>query len=243
MGSGGDSGAVGDTAIRRTAPLTPMQRMAAAHLARSHHETAPVTLFGAVEADALLDFQGRLNESGAGRPNYTITHLALKIVAECLVRHPSINVGLIDGQKHEWSDINISIAMALPDGNLVVPVVRKVDRKSLAEIAAELDELKARGRAGKLVLADVRGGTFTLSNPGVVKSARWATPIINLPQCAILGLGAVHAAPVVRNGQLAVGRLLPTSLTFDHRMVNGYAALAFVDTLNGLIAAPESVGF
>ena len=75
MGSGGDSGAVGDTAIRRTAPLTPMQRMAAAHLARSHHETAPVTLFGAVDADALLTLQGRLNKSGAGRPDYTITHL------------------------------------------------------------------------------------------------------------------------------------------------------------------------
>jgi pyruvate/2-oxoglutarate dehydrogenase complex dihydrolipoamide acyltransferase (E2) component len=182
-----------------------MQRMAAARLSRSRHETAPVTLFGTADADALLTLQGRLNESGAGRPDYTITHLMLKIVAECLVSHPSINAGLIEGQRHEWSDVNIS-AMALPDGNLIVPVIRKVDRKSLAEIAAELDELKARGRVGKLVLADVRSGTFTLSNAVVVKSARWATPIINL-------------------------------------MVNGYAALAFVDTLNGLIAAPESVGF
>jgi pyruvate dehydrogenase E2 component (dihydrolipoamide acetyltransferase) len=242
MGPGGDSGAVGDTAIRRTAPLTPMQRMAAAHLARSHQETAPVTLFGAVEADTLLALQGRLNESGAGRPDFTITHLMLKIVAESLARHPAINAGLIDGQRHEWSDINISVAMALPDGNLIVPVVRKVDRKSLAEVAAELDELKTKGRAGKLALADVRGGTFTLSNPGVIKSARWATPIINLPQCAILGLGAIHAAPVVRNGELAVGRLLPTSFTFDHRLVNGYAALAFIDTMNDLIAAPEPVG-
>jgi pyruvate/2-oxoglutarate dehydrogenase complex dihydrolipoamide acyltransferase (E2) component len=243
MGSGGDSGAVGNTAIRRTAPLTAMQRMAAARLTRSHHETAPVTLFGTADADALLILQGRLNESGAGRPDYTITHLMLKIVAECLGRHPSINAGLIDGQRHEWSDINISVAMALPDGNLIVPVIRKVDRKSLAEIAAELDELKAKGRAGKLALADVRTGTFTLSNAGAIKSARWATPIINLPQCAILGLGAVHEAPVVRNGELAVGRLLPMSLTFDHRLVNGYAALAFVDTLNGLIATPEPVGF
>src|SRR5262245_10831232 len=164
MAAGGDSGAGGDSAVRRAAPLTTMQRMAGAHLVRSQHETAPVTLFGAADADALLALQGRLNESGAGRPCYTITPLMLKIAAGALARHPDINTGLIDGQGHEWSDINISVAMALPDGNLIVPVVRKVDRKPLAEVAAELDELKAKARAGRLALADVRGGTFTLSN-------------------------------------------------------------------------------
>lgn len=230
-------------AVRRVAPLPAMQRMAAAHLSRSHLDTAPVTLLGEVDAEALVALRERLN---AGRPEggrYSVTHLILKAVAQALAAHPALNAGLIDGQLHEWAEINIGVALALPDGNLIVPVVHRVDTKPLAQVAAELADFEARGRAGRLQLADVRGGTFTLTNAGMIPSARWTTPIIHLPQCAILGLGAVRAAPVVRGGAVAVGRVLPTSLTFDHRLVNGYPASAFVDTLHGLIAAPDKIDF
>lgn len=228
-------------AVRRVAPLPAMQRMAAAHLSRSHLDTAPVTLLGEVEADALMALRERLNAGRTKAGRCSVTHLVLKAVAQALVAHPALNTGLIDGQLHEWSEINIGVALALPDGNLIVPVIRQADTKPLAQIATELADFKARGRTGKLQLADVRGGTFTLTNAGMIPSARWTTPIIHLPQCAILGLGAIRPAPVVRDGAVAVGHVLPTSLTFDHRLVNGYPASAFIDTLHGLIMAPERI--
>lgn len=244
--SGGHEPAKGEhlgIAVRCVAPLSPMQRMTASHLATSHQQTAPVTLLGEAEADALLRLRERLNQERnlAGEARYSVTHLMMKIVAAALQRHPGINAGLIEGQRHEWSEINIGVALALPDGNLIVPVVRGVDRKSLADVASELSQLEARGAQGKLALADVRGGTFTLTNVGMIKSVRWTTPIIHLPQCAILGLGAIRPAPVVRNGQLAVGNVLPTSLTFDHRLVNGHPASTFVDTLHELIASADQI--
>lgn len=227
----------------RIAPLPPMQRMAAQHLAESHRETAPVTLLGEIEAEALSTLGKTLN---AGRSaddprRVSLTHLLIKATAQALRAHPTLNVGFIDGKLHEWRDVNLGVALAMPNGNLIVPVLRHADRKPLAEIVAELAGLEARGRAGKLALADVKGGTFTLSNAGMVKSARWTTPIIHSPQCAILGIGAIREAAVVRDGVVVAGRVLPTSLTFDHRLVNGVPASLFMDTLHGLVAEASRI--
>jgi len=225
----------------RAAPLPPMQRMAAAHLAESHRETAPVTLFGEIDAEPIEALRARLNrERSADDPGrISLTHLLIKACAQALRAHPEMNVGLVDDQRLEWAEINIGVALATAKGDLIVPVLRRVDRKPLAEIAVALADLEARGRTGKLKLSEVKGGTFTLSNPGMVKSARWTTPIIHRPQCAILGVGAIRDAAVVRNGQVVAGRVLPTSLTFDHRLVNGVPASLFVDTLHDLIGTPD----
>ena len=215
-----------------------MQRMAAQHLADSHRETAPVTLLGDVDADSLIALRARLN---AARPKgdpgrVSFTHLLVKATAQALRAHPALNVGFVDGKLLEWSEVNIGVALSLPDGGLIVPVIRRADRKPVAEIVAELSELERRGRTGKLALTDVRGGTFTLSNAGIVRSARWSTPIIHRPQCAILGLGAIRDAAVVRNGAVRAGRVLPASLTFDHRLVNGVPASLFMDAFYEIVA-------
>lgn len=229
-----------DTPVRR---LGPMQRMAAERLTRSHLETAPVTLFGEVECDAFVALRERLNAGKRKAERYSYTPLLAKALAQALVEHPQLNCTLVDGALHAHAQVNLGVALALPDGNLVVPVVKDAARKPLAALARELRELEARGAAGRLTREDVSDGTFTLTNAGMVPGARWTTPIIAIPQCAILGVGALRRAPVVRGERIEAAWLAPTSLTFDHRAVNGVPASRFVETLHGLLAAPGRVDF
>ena len=133
------------------------------------------------------------------------------------------------------------MATALADGNLVVPVIRGVDKLSVDEIAIRADELFARARAGKIRPDDMRGGTFTLSNVGMFSSVRWTTPLLNLPQTGILGIGALQQRAIVRDGKVENQKLLGLSLTADHRAVNGYLACKFVQTVSDIVADPDAV--
>lgn len=240
----GEAGWPANAAPRaRVSRLGAMQRMAADRLSRSHLETAPVTLFGEAECDAFVALREQLNAGRAAGGGYSFTHLLVKLLAQALREHPQMNCALIDGALHLYESVNLGVALALADGNLVVPVVKDAARKPLDEVARELRELEARAAAGKLALADVSGGTFTLTNAGMVPGARWTTPIVVVPQCAILGIGAMRRAPVVRNERIEAAWLMPTSLTFDHRAVNGVPASRFVETVHGLLGAPERVDF
>lgn len=221
--------------------LGPMQRIAAERLARSHLETAPVTLLGEAECDALVALREQINAARAPAERCSFTHLLVKLLAQALREHPGINCALIDGQLHQYETVNLGVAIALPDGNLVVPVLRDAGSKPLAAVVRELGELEARAAAGRLTLADVSGGTFTLSNAGSPQSVRWTTPILLAPQCAILGTGAVRRMPVARGERVELAWMVPTSLTFDHRAVNGLPASRFVETLHGLLGAPGQI--
>ncbi len=227
----------------RVSRLGAMQRIAAERLTRSHLETAPVTLLGEAECDALVALREKLNAGRGAGQRYSFTHLLVKLLAQALREHPQMNCALREGALHVYEAVNLGVALALPDGNLVVPVVKDADRKPLGEVARELRELEARGVAGKLALADVSGGTFTLTNAGMVPGARWSTPIVLVPQCAILGAGTVRRAAVVRGEHIEAAWVMPTSMTFDHRAVNGVPASRFVETVHGLLGAPERVDF
>lgn len=221
----------------------PMQRIAAAHLSKSHLETAPITLLGEVEVDALVALRQALNGDVSRNrgTRFSLTALLVKAVAQALRAHPALNATFVDGMVHRSDPVHMGIALSMPDDNLVVPVIRDVHRLALPEVARALADLAERARAGRLALDDVRGATFTLTNPGSVRSARWSTPIIALPQCAILGIGALARKPVVRGEQVVPAWVLPTSLTVDHRVVNGVPAQRFVDTLHELLAAPAAL--
>lgn len=227
----------------RLTTLGPMQRMAAARLSKSHLETAPITLLGEAEVDALVALHEALNarDTSDRCPRISLTALLVKLTAQALQAHPALNSTFVDGQVRISDVVHMGVALSLPDDNLVVPVIRDAGRLSLAEVARALADAGKRARAGRLSLEDVRGATFTLSNPGAVRSAQWSTPIIALPQCAILGVGSLKRKPVVRDGQVVPGWILPTSLTVDHRVVNGVPAQRFVDTLHELLAAPTAV--
>ncbi len=218
-----------------------MQRIAAEYLARSQRESVPVTIHGVADADALLALRARLVAARPGGPRITLTHLVVKAVAQALRNHPGLNATLREREIVQHGAVHAGVAQALPDGHLVVPVVRDADALDIDALAAAANELAARAVAGKLRLPDVQGATFTVSNGGAVPSVRWTTPIVPLGQAAILGLGALHEAPVARDGAVVVRRLLPTSLSFDHRFVNGVPAARFLDEVHQLIAEPHRI--
>ena len=169
----------------------------------------------------------------------TLTHILLKAVAEALKAFPLLNATLSDGEILVLDEINLGLAVALADGNLIVPVIRDADRLSVAAIAQRSSELAETALKGKLGLDDVRGGTFTLSNVGSVPGTLWQTPLINPPQSGTLALGRARQAAVVRENAIVIGQVMGASLTFDHRVISGLPASEFMAHLAELLRDPE----
>ncbi len=208
--------------------LRGVRRRSAEHLALAwaviphvtQHDQADIT-----DLEALRRRQApRVRESGG---DLTLTALLVKAAAIVLQAHPRFNASL-DNQTGELVKkryYNIGVAVDTPNG-LVVPVLRDVDRKRVREVAAELPQLAARARDGKATIEDLRGGTFTVTNTGAL-GGTGATPIINYPEVAILGVGRAREMPVVRDGQVVVRLILPLSIAFDHRVIDGMEAARF----------------
>lgn len=230
----------GTVPVREVVRPDRVMRLTAQHMLASHAGTAPVTVLAEADAMALVAARRAL-AALPGAPRVTYSHLLVGILADALVRHPRMNAAFAGDDVEVFDEINIGVAMAMPDGNLVVPIVHRADRIGLDGIIARLSDLHARARAGRLTPADVRGGTFTLSNAGMVSCVRWTTPLLNPPQCAILATGAIAERAVVRNGALAARWTIDLSVTFDHRALNGFAVAEFTATLAGLIAAPQAL--
>ena len=230
----------------RLAGLPKRRRTIAERMLASQAENAPVTLHTRADVTALATLRSRLKCAGT-LPVPAYTDLLAKIVADVLLRHPSL-AGCWD----------ISGALVLPDadslhigiavdteGGLLVPVVRDVGRRSLAEITAESRALIEKARAQKLPAAAMEGGVFTITNLGGFRVDEF-TPIINGPQTAILGVGAIRREPVVvtdaRGGEsIAIRDLMTLSLTFDHCRVDGGPAARFLDDLRRAIESPEGL--
>ncbi len=231
--------------VREVIPLKGMRRMAADHLARSHAQVAAVTTLGEVDVTGLAALRDRLAAEPARTAGVRLTYtpLLVKALAQALTRHPLLNAALAEDvpEIRVYAEVNIGVAVALPDGNLIVPVVHQAERKSLAEVAARVADVTDRARAGALKPEDVRRGTFTLSNVGMVRGVGWSTPIVHLPQAAILGTGRIEAKPVVRDGAIVIRSILPISLTWDHRILNGVPVGQFLETLADLLGHPEKL--
>ncbi|HVW71130.1 MAG TPA: 2-oxo acid dehydrogenase subunit E2 [Steroidobacteraceae bacterium] len=223
--------------IGASIPMAGARKMLAEHMVRSHSSIPAVTVMEEWDVQALADIKARFATSGdTDSPQVSYTHILIKMVARALREHPFLNATLAGDEIQLLEEINIGMAVALPDGSLVVPVIREADRKDIGAIAGEAQELTERARAGKLRLTDVRGATFTLTNVGIVANSRWQTPLVPYSQCAILATGAIREAAVVRGGSLAVGRVMSASLTFDHRIVSGLPANLFMRSVAGLLA-------
>jgi pyruvate dehydrogenase E2 component (dihydrolipoamide acetyltransferase) len=236
-------------AIAEIIPLRGQTRMLADHMARSHAQYAAFTNMGEVDATDFEIFRKglapRLEEERGTRPSFT--HFVIKTLAHCLRQHPIVNASLEQDRILVLAEINIGFAVALANGMLIVPVVKNAHDKSVLEIAEQCNALSERARSGRLTLDDVTGGTFTLTNAGMFrhKSATstggWSTPIITIPQSAILGLGALYQKPVVRDGKIAVRTMLPTSFTIDHRVINGVPAIQFMNTFYEYVENPMTI--
>jgi len=162
----------------------------------------------------------------------------LKAVAMALTQHPMLNAS-IDDEKEEIiykQYINIGVAVDTPRG-LVVPVLRNVDRLSIPQIASQLNNLSQKVRAVAFTVDDLRGGTFTISNLGAIGGA-YSTPIINYPEVAVLLLGRSRWMPVVRDEKIEIRLIMPLSLSYDHRIVDGATAGRFLNTVIDFLQNP-----
>lgn len=223
------------------APLSPIRRITAERMSRSAHTVAPVTLTTEADATALVRLRAELAEglTGTDSPVPTYNDLFVKLVAVALREFPDLNASLTDSGIVRHEAVHVGIAVDTERG-LLVPVVRDAQAKSVQAIAAESARLIARARAGNAPHDTLQGGTFTITNLGMYEIDAF-TPIINLPECAILGLGRIIARPVVIDEEtetVAVRKMLALSLTFDHRVVDGAPAARFLQRVKRYVERP-----
>jgi pyruvate dehydrogenase E2 component (dihydrolipoamide acetyltransferase) len=231
---------------RETVPLDGIRRVVADRMWESLQRTAQLTLTMEADATALVDLRGHLVPAAKvyGHRPPTYTDLLVYLVARVLPRHPLLNSSLVgEGSGREiavWQEINLGVAVALERG-LVVPVLKGADQKPLQTISQELAGAAERARAGRLEMADLAGGTFTITNLGQME-VEYFTPIINPPQAAILGVGRILRKPAVVGDEVVARQMLPLSLTFDHRVVDGAPAGAFLRDVKHAIEAATLEG-
>ncbi len=223
-------------------PLQGMRRTIAERMTTSYRTTPHITFTVRVDMSRFEEARARLNAraEAAGEPHVSATALIVKAVAWALRQHPWLNSTLHDEEIHLLPEVNVGVAVALEEG-LIVPVVHQADRKSVAEIAAEMNDLVTRAREGRLTPADVAGGTFTVSNLGPFGIEQF-TAIINPPQAAILAVGATQLEPVVdEEGQVVVRPVMRMTLSADHRVVDGARAARFLTDLREALEAPTLI--
>ena len=214
-------------------PVSPLRKVIARRMAESWNSVARVTQFDDIDFTRVGELRKKFAPAYEAKGvKLTLTPFVLSAVAGTLKKHPIFNSSLdeVASEIILKEYIHLGIAVDTEQG-LMVPVIRDVDKKSLLEIAKELELLAARARDRKISADEMKGGTFTISNQGAIGGAHF-TPIINLPEVAILGLGRGALKPVVRDGKIEARLMTPMALSYDHRVVDGGTAARFtVDLL------------
>ena len=170
-----------------------------------------------------------------------LNDIVLKAVAVALEAHPALNSALIDGAIHRYREINLGVAVDVEDG-LVVPVLRNAGQLDLGGTARDVADLTARAKAGKLTLEDIEGATFTVSNLSAL-GVDWFTPVLNPPQCALLGVGRMRRTPAAVGREILIRDMATFVLTFDHRALDGAPAGRFLARLKRLLESPDAALF
>lgn len=219
--------------------MSQIRRTIAARMSESARTIPHVTNFDDADITELERLRKGVPEGFLGpKIKLTTMPLVMKAVALALRRHPMLNASL-DEQNEQIiykEYVNLGVAVDTPRG-LVVPVIRNADQMTIADLARALAEVAEKARAARFTIEDIRGGTFSISNLGAV-GGTYSTPIINLPEVAILLLGRSRWLPVVRDGQIEPRYLLPLSLSYDHRLVDGATAARFLNDVIGYLESP-----
>ncbi|OFI49030.1 dienelactone hydrolase [Floricoccus tropicus] len=222
-------------------PMTPVRKAIAKNMVSQKQNVPHVTLFDEAEVSKLMEHRANFKEIAA-KEGVKLTYLAYvaKALAAMSKKFPELNAH-VDMAKQEivYPDgINVGIAVDTPNG-LFVPVVKNADSKSILAIAAEISDLANRARDGKLTPDVSTGSTITISNIGSARGS-WFTPVINVNEAAILGLGTISKEPIVNaEGEIAVGNMMKLSLSFDHRLIDGMLAQSAMNYLKQLLADPS----
>ena len=220
-------------------PLTGIRRVTAERLS-AHWTGAPQVTEGID-----IDMTGVRSLRTASRDEWraafgvmpSLNDIVLKAVAVALEAHPTLNSAFVDGSIHRYREINLGVAVDVEDG-LVVPVLRNAGRLDLGGIASGVAELTARAKAGKLTLDDIQGATFTVSNLSAL-GVDWFTPVLNPPQCALLGVGRMRRTPAAVGREVQIRDVATFVLTFDHRALDGAPAGRFLARLKRLLESPD----
>jgi 2-oxoglutarate dehydrogenase E2 component (dihydrolipoamide succinyltransferase) len=210
-----------------------MRKMIADHMVYSKQTSPHVTSYIEVDVTDLVNWRNENKDKFQEKYNekLTFTPIFVDVVAKAIVDFPMINVSVDDKNIIVHKDINIGMATALPNGNLIVPVVRNANEKSLSELAKTVNHLAEASRNNKLKPEEIQGSTFTISNVGTFGSLM-GTPIINQPEVAILALGIIKKRPEVittsKGDEIAIRSMMYLSLSFDHRVVDGFLGGSFL---------------
>lgn len=221
-------------------PLKGIRKVTARHMIEAQAASAQVTVMDVADVTELVALRERVKERAMREKGVKMTYLPfiIKAVVAALKRHPYLNSEV----NEEAQEIllkkyyNIGIAVATDEG-LMVPVVKAADQKDVYVLAKELTELSEQARSRRIDLADLKGGTFSITNYGVF-GGTFATPIANHPEVVILGVGRIADQPLVRSGEIAVRKVLHLSLTFDHRVLDGAEAARFLNDLIEMLEDP-----
>lgn len=223
-------------AAERRETMGRLRSLIAERMALSSRTTAPVTLTTEADASELVRMRTALKGDPQAEvvPGYNA--LLAKLVARALAEHPILNASIDGDEIVYWPSVNLGTAVDT-DRGLIVPVVRDVQDKSVQAISQEMADLLPRAKAGKALPDELAGGTFTITNLGPYEIDAF-TPIINPPECAVLGVGRLVDRYVVVEGQPAVRTMMALSLTFDHRLVDGGPAARFLQRVKQFIELP-----
>lgn len=219
-------------------PMTRIRARIAERLLEVTQNTAMLTTFNEVNMAPVMELRNRYRDKFEKRHNVRLGFMSffVKACVEALKRSPTVNAS-IDGNDivyHGFYDVGVAVST---DRGLIVPVLRDADQMSMAEIEAKIAESAEKARAGKLSLEEMQGGTFTITNGGVFGSLM-ATPIVNAPQCAILGMHKIQERPVVENGQIVIRPMMYLALSYDHRLIDGKESVTFLVTIKELLEDP-----
>ncbi|AKC64966.1 dihydrolipoamide acetyltransferase family protein [Bacillus altitudinis] len=222
-------------------PINMMRKTIASRMMESLQTSAQLTITMKADVTKLTNLQQQLNETAIARyeTKLTITDFVAKAVILSLLEHPAMNSQYHNGVVETFENVHLGIAAALDNG-LAVPVIRHAERLTLIELAKGIKLYGKKAREGKLLHDEIKGSTFTITNLGAYGVEHF-TPILNPPEAGILGVGTMYDTPVYREDELCKGTILPLSLTFDHRVLDGAPASAFLSTVKAHLEEPISI--
>lgn len=226
----------------RRVPMTRLRSTIAKRLVSATNETAMLTTYNEVNMAPVMALRNQYKDQFMKSHNGTklgFMSFFVKAATEALKRFPAVNASL-DGNDivyHGYQDVSVAVST---DRGLVVPVLRDTDGMSLADVERGIAELATLGREGKLTMEHMQGGTFTITNGGIFGSLL-STPILNLPQTAILGMHKIQERPVAENGEVVIRPMMYLALSYDHRMIDGKEAVQFLVTIKELLEDPARI--
>jgi pyruvate dehydrogenase E2 component (dihydrolipoamide acetyltransferase) len=215
---------------------SPMRRTIAQRLSTSIGPVPTFYLTVEIEMDRALEFRKQINASLSEEEKVSVNDVILKTAAMASMKHPFVNSSWREDKIRFYEDADVGVAVAIDEG-LITPVIRRANRKGIAEIAAEVKELAARAREKKLQPEEYTGATFSVSNLGMFGIKEF-TAIINPPESSILAIGAAKPTAVVENGEVVVKNMMSVTMSCDHRVIDGATGARFLQTFKQMLENP-----